>query len=228
MSEEFRARLIEAYPESTWSILARGVREGVLIADDVRRSTPFLMTLVGTDQKGMLRRAAIMWRIQALCRSGELPFKAVEIRVDNAPVHLLSITSQGIEIHIVRTDDADAFPVEAQIRQDRRASNVADLFEDGKLVPLHKALESVPLLFGYLAWGATPKGKLTHLCAGMPDKHQTEWLAHLDILKHVTMTESSRGSAATKSSAPNPALLLKFREEIARSLEEEPDTGEVE
>lgn len=66
MSREFRDLLIEAYPEAYWPVMARGVREGVKIADQVRRSTPFLTTLVGGDLKGMMRRAAVMWRIQAL------------------------------------------------------------------------------------------------------------------------------------------------------------------
>lgn len=225
MSKEFRDLLVEAYPESSWSAMARGIREGVRIADDVRRSTPFLTTEVGHDLRGMLRRAAVMWRFQALCKSGELPFKAVEIQVENAPVHLLSISSNKFELHIVRTNESEAFPVEAQIRQDRRASNDADLFDDGKLIALHKALESVSLLYGWLTWGANPKGELSHLGLGVPDKDKNEWLAHIDVLKRVTARERSRGESATKTSAPNPALMLKFREEIAHALEQDAESG---
>lgn len=226
MSSEFQELLVEAYPETYWPIMARGVREGVRIADDVRRSTPFLTTKVGADLRGMLRRAAVMWRIQALCKSGDLPFKAIEIQVDNAPVHLLSIVSQKTELHIVRTDDTDAFPVDAQIRQDRRASNDADLFDDGKLIPLSRALEAVPTLYGWLTWGANPKGQLTHLCIAMPDKDDNEWLAHIDVLKRVAAKETTRDADLTKASAPNPALMLKFREEIASALGQE--VGEAE
>jgi hypothetical protein len=221
MSKEFRNHLISAYPEGSWPVMARGVREAVRIADDVRRSTPFLSTLVGGDLRGMLRRAAVMWRFQALCKSGELPFQATEVQVENAPVHLLSILSGKTELHIVRTDEPEGFPVDAQVRQDRRASNTADLFEDGgKIVPLHKALEAVPSLYGWLTWGSTPKGDVTHICLGMPEHDDNTWLAHIDILKHVTTKE--RGKAEiTKTSAPNPALMLKFREEIAHSLEQQ-------
>jgi len=225
MPLDFRTLLLDAFPETTWPDIARGVREGVRIADDVRRSTPFLTTDVGNDLRGMLRRAGVMWRIHALCRSGELPFKAVEIPVDNAPVHLLSVTSNKFEFHIVRTEDADAFPQEAQIREYRRSFNTADLFEDGKLVPLHKAIEETPVLYGWLTWGANPKGELTHLTLAVPDKDQNDWLAHVDVLSRITARETSRGSARG-ASAPNPALMLKFREEIARSLEQEPDAGE--
>ncbi|OAI44055.1 hypothetical protein AYO42_05360 [Rhizomicrobium sp. SCGC AG-212-E05] len=200
--------------------MARGVREAVRIADDVRRSTPFLSTLVGGDLRGMLRRAAVMWRLGALCRSGDLPFDATEVQVENAPVHLLSIQSGKTELHIVRTDEPEGFPVDAQVRQDRRASNTADLFEDGKIIPLHKALEAVPSLYGWLTWGATPKGDVTHVCLGMPEHDDNAWLAHIDVLKHVTASE--RGKAETsKTSAPDPTLMLRFREEIAHSLEQQ-------
>lgn len=218
MVTDFRAQLISAYPEETWPVLARGVREAVRIADDVRRSTPFLSTLVGRDQRGMLRRAAVMWRLQALCKSGELPFKATEVQIENAPVHLLSILSGKTELHIVRTDEVDGFPVDAQVRQDRRASNTGDLFEDGKIVPLHEALEAIPTLYGWLTWGANPKGDVTHICLGMPEPDDNIWLAHVDVLKHVTAKERGKEEAA-KPSAPNPILMLRFREEIAHSLE---------
>jgi hypothetical protein len=226
MPPDFRTLLLDAFPESTWPVMARGVREGVRIADDVRRSIPFLTTDVGTDLKGMLRRAAVMWRMQALCRAKEIPFKAIEIRVDNAPVHLLSMTSKKFELHIVRTDDIDAFPDEAQIREYRRSFNTADLFVgDGKLVPLHKVLEETPTFYGWITWGANTKGDLTHLGLAVPDNDQNTWLAQFDILKHLAMRESTRGTAP-RPSAPNPALMLKFREEIARSLEEDRDEGE--
>lgn len=220
MSEEFRAKLIAAFPETTWPTLTRGIREAIKVADSVRRSTPFLSTLVGRDLRGLSRRAAVMWRVQLLCKSGELPFKAEEIQNTNGTSHLLSIRSQNIELHIVRTDEADAFPVDAPIRQDARASNSGDLFEDRKLLPLHKVLDSVPL-YGWLAWGATGRGEITHLCLGMPEYRQDQWLALVNVLKHVSALEKTTKPTEAAASAPNPALLLKFREEIARSLEKE-------
>src|ERR1700737_3739059 len=168
MSREYRKVLVAAYPQSTWPVLARGMREAITIADGVRKSTPFLSTLVGSDLRGVMRRAAVMWRIQMLCKSGELPFTTEEITNTNGTSHLLSINSDKIELHIVRTDEPDAFPVDAPIRQDARASNTADLFKDGKLLPLHEALKLVPQLYGWLAWGATARGELTHLCIEMP------------------------------------------------------------
>jgi hypothetical protein len=222
MSREYRKLLIEAYPEATWPILTRAIREAIKIADNVRLSTPFLATLVGHDLRGLMRRAALMWRIQMLCKSKELPFEAHEIPNPhtNGTSHLLTVISKKIELHIVRTEEAGAFPVDAQIRQDSRASNGADLFRDGKLIPLHVALESVPQLYGWLMWGATSRGELTHFGLGMPEHKEDEWLTYVDVLTQVTAKEARRSGASKEeaSSKPNPALLLKFREEIARSL----------
>jgi len=177
------------------------------------------MTDVGGDLRGLLRRAAVMWRLGALCKSGELPFSAVEMQIETAPVHLLSIASRKVELHVVRTDESDGFPAYAEFRQDRRASNDADLFEDGKLVPLREAIAAVPTLYGWLTWRADIKGVVTHLGLAMPEKDRNAWLAYVDVLKRVTARERLKQESA-KPSTPNPALLLKFREDIARALEQ--------
>jgi hypothetical protein len=223
MSKEYRRLLEKAFPEAVWPILTRGAGEAITIADKVRLSTPFLATRVGGDLRGLMRRAALMWRFNTLCKSKELPFEAEEIAnpYTNGTSHLLRILSNKIELHIVRTDEAEKFPIDAQIRQDHRASNEPDLFRDGKLIPLHEALDSVPSLYGWIMWGATPRGELTHFALGMPDKKKDVWLTYIDVLARVKKTEAAPGATTEKSSKPNPALLLKFREEIARSLEQE-------
>jgi hypothetical protein len=221
MSEEYRNLLVDAFPQETWVTLARGVGEAITIADKVRLSTPFLSTLVGKDLRGLLRRAALMWRIQMLCKSKELPFDAQEIVNTNGTSHLLQVSSKKIELHIVRTDEPLAFPIEARIRQDSRASNDADLFRDGKLIPLHEAIEAVPHLYGWIMWGATGRGELTHFALGMPESEEDKWLTYVDVLTHIRTEESKTHVAPETSSKPNPALLLKFREDIARSLEQD-------
>jgi hypothetical protein len=225
MADTFEARLLKAYPEATWPTFIRGVCEAVKVADAVRRSTPFLSTNVGNDLRGFLRRAAIMWRLQLLCKTGELPFQATEVSNSNRTSHLLSILSDNLEIHIVRTDDVFAFPEDAPIRQDRRVTNQPDLFDDGKIIPLTEALREVPRLYGWLAWGATSHGEITHLCLGMPEHDRDQWLAHISVLHRVRLEEGSPRPADPTQSAPNPALLLKFRAEIARSLEEDQEGG---
>jgi hypothetical protein len=70
-------------------------------------------------------------------------------------------------------------------------------------------------------WGATPKGELTHFALGMPEPERDEWLTYVDVLTPVRAAESVASAPAEKSSKPDPTLLLKFRAEIARSLEQE-------
>jgi len=178
MSEEYRKLLVEAFPQETWPTLARGAGEAITIADKVRRSTPFLSTRVGGDLRGFLRRAALMWRIQMLCKSRELPFDAQEIFNTNGTSHLLQVRSKKIELHIVRTDEPFAFPIDARIRQDNRASNDADLFRDGRLIPLHEAMESVPQLYGWIMWGATPQGELNAFRLGYAGTRRRQ-MAHI-------------------------------------------------
>jgi hypothetical protein len=220
MSAEFRKLLVDACPESSWATLTRGAGEGIEIADKVRRSTPFLATLVGNDQRGMLRRAAIMWRIHMLCKSKELPFEAAEIvnPYTNGTSHLISVRSGKLELHIVRTDEPEAFPLEALLRKDNRTSNQADFFRDGKLLPIHVAIESMPQIYGWIMWGATKTGELTHFAIGLPEPDRDMWLTYIDVLAHVRATEAKVPGPIEKSSKPNPAMLLKFREEIARSI----------
>jgi hypothetical protein len=221
MSEEYRDLLVEAFPQETWATLARGAGEAIKTADTIRRSTPFLSTRVGSDLRGFLRRAALMWRIQMLCKSKELPFDAQEIFNTNGTSHLLQIRSKKIELHIVRTDEPLAFPVDARIRQDHRVSNDADLFRDGKLIPLHEAMESVTHLYGWIMWGATPQGELTHFALGMPEQEEDKWLTYVDVLTHVRAAEIKTPKAPESSSKPNPALLLKFKKDIAEALKQE-------
>jgi hypothetical protein len=229
MGDTFHSRLVSAYPSDTWPTLTRGVREGIRIADEVQRSTRFLSTQVGKDLRGLLRRAGIMWRLQMLCRSHELPFDAEEVTNTNGASHLLSIRSDNIVLHVVRTDDPDGFPVDAPIRQDHRATNRPDLFDNPKIVSIAEALKDVPRLYGWLAWGATKRGELAHLCLEMPEPRQDMWLAHEDILRAVLASKAKDARPAEPDkSAPNPALLLEFREEIARSLESDDNKEEGE
>ena len=160
-----------------------------------------------------------------LCASGELSFGADEVSNTTGTSHLLSILSENVELHIVRTEDILAFPIDAPIRQDRRVTNQPDLFEDGKIVPLTQALKEVPRLYGWLAWGATSTGELTHLCLAMPEHDRDQWLAHVNILHRVQLIEGTPRPTEPTPSAPNPALLLKFRAEIARSLEANKEGG---
>jgi hypothetical protein len=221
MSEDYRRLLEDAYPEVTWATLVRAAGEAITMAGKLRLSTPFLSTKVGGDLRGFMRRAAFMWRVQMLCESGELPFDAEEIANTIGVSHLLCVRSKKIEMQIVRTDEPYAFPVDAPIRQNNRASNEPDFFRDGKLIPLHEAIESIPRLYGWIMWGADFKGELTHFALGMPEKEENKWLTYIDVLKRVRAAEREKDAPVERSTKPDPTLLLKFNQEVARKLEQE-------
>jgi hypothetical protein len=79
-------------------------------------------------------------------------------------------------------------------------------------------MKSVPRLYGWLMWGATGRGEITHLAIGMPEPNEDKWLTYVDILAHVTALETAPGATAATSSKPNPAMMLRFREEIAGAV----------
>src|SRR5271157_2480877 len=115
MSKEFDDLLRTAFPISTDREVVRVVTEGVGLADDVRRNTPWLLNLVGSDLRSHLRRAATIFRFGQACKEGTLPFQAAEIENTNGSSHLLKISAGQFEAHIVRTDSDDSFPKDAPI-----------------------------------------------------------------------------------------------------------------
>lgn len=215
MSEEFERHLRKAFPPSTDATVIRAVSEAVILADDVRRNTPWLSTRVGDDMIGFLRRAAAMWRLHEFCKTGELPFKADEVPNKNGSSHLLRVRSGAFEAHVVRTDSPGAFPKDAPIRQDKRLSNYGDLFEEPHLRPAFEIISHVSP-YGWLAFNATRIGALTHVCWCMPERVENRWLAHTNILTQ-TLAAGAPGPV-TPSPKPNPTERMKFKQHIEEQL----------
>jgi hypothetical protein len=217
MSEEFKHLLRSAFPEPTDPTVVRAVAEAVILADDLRRNTPWLTTSIGDDLTGTLRRAATMWRLAEFCKTGDLPFRADVVPNSTGSCHLLSIHSGRFEAHVVRTDSPGGFPKDAPIRQDRRLSNDGDLFDNPKIVPISELVE-VARPYAWLAFNATDDGGLTHVCWCMPDPVENKYLARFNILR------SASGTAAVpklkpEPPKPDPAMKLKFKKDIEEQLE---------
>jgi hypothetical protein len=216
--EELQQRLVTAFPSETDATVVRGVREGILLADGVLENEPFLKNVLGRDLRGLLRRAGVLFRINDLCSNGDLPFESKIEKMPSGNWHWIELKSGIFRAHICRTGDSDAFPVEAQCRQDARLQSQTDLF-DGKVVPIKQLADEVGLLYAWLVFGASIAGELLHLCWKMPAREEDSWLGHIDVLRRVVPTESD----PTETPAPDTKLGLRFRTHIEEALSKKPD-----
>ena len=84
---------------------------------------------------------------------------------------------------------------------------------------------------GWLLWRERRRGDLgletliSALVVGFGPAVLFAWLAHINILYRVNLIEGTPRPTEPTPSAPKPALLLKFRTEIARSLEADLEEG---
>lgn len=213
MSDDFDRLLRSAFPQNTDAAVVRSIRTAVALADDVRRNTPWLSNLIGSDHRGLLRRAAAMWQFEADCIAGNLPFDASVVPNTTGSSHLLMIRSHRYEAHIVRTDSEGAFPQDAPIRQDKSLSNQADLFVSPKIVPIQQQLAAVSTLYSWLSFNADTAGELTHVCWCMPDAAQRGFLSRVNILRLL-------GADATVEDdvppAPDLSQKIRFRSDLDR------------
>lgn len=218
MSDEFEAELRGAFPANTDVAVIRTLSTGVSLADDMRRNTPWLMTNIGDDHRGLFRRAAAMWQFRQDCIAGNLPFQAAEVPNTTGSSHLLNISSSNFDAHIVRTDSEGAFPQDAPIRQDKSLSNEPDLFNDGKIVPLHQIAPDK--YYAWLSFNADQAGELTHVCWCMPEAKRKVFLGRINILRGVAFSSVDPHVPPP----PDPTASLKFKREIIeRLMDAKPD-----
>lgn len=218
---DFNDELKAAFAVATDVPLIRNMNLAVSLADDLRRNTPWLGSELGDDLTGVLRRVAVMHRISQACVDGELPFTTEEIPNTTGSCHLLSIRSARFEAHVVRTESPKAFPKDAPIRQDRRATNEPTLFDalDPKIVPLNKVLEEVGRLYAWLSFNANPVGMLTHVGWAMPDANTDKFVAYRDVLGSAMRS----ATAPTDATPPKPSIgdKIKFRDAIEEVVEKQ-------
>ena len=218
MHETFLPALRAAFPEGHDHIIVRGMNQGILLADDLIKGTPLLGTPVGTDLRGHLRRAGIMFRLHDLCQKGELPFVPSYEHIQYGTWHHLELLSGTTRAHLCRSDGPELFPDDTPSRQEARLTNQLDLFSEPKIVDFRHALGMVTLQV-WLTYGLTKAGELTHVCMGIPAAEQNEWLARVNILKSSMPNE--KDTDAEESFVQDPEIKLKFKKEIQKELDKE-------
>ena len=212
MATEYQAILDEAFPAGTDAEMIRGVTEGILLADAVLKGEKFLSSPIGFDIRGHLRRAGILFRLNEMCRQGDLPFVSSISRMPRGNWHWLEISSGSVVAHVCRTDGPDLFPDDTPTRQDERLSNQGDLF---------LTTDNVVPIKGYSAWltfGAGDSGHLAHLCWGMPNAKEDIWLARTNIIRRAAENDS-----VFKFDRPSRSVELKFKEHIEEGIRESED-----
>lgn len=213
MNDDLQLRLATAFPQSTDAEVIRALREGMLLADGVLESEPWLQTVIGRDLRGHLRRAGVLYRLFDMCQTGDLPFAARLSRMPRGNWHWLELESERFVAHVCRTESALAFPEDTMTRQEERFMNQHDLFEPN-IVPLHEEVAQAHQLAAWLTFGGDANGQLQHLCWTMPSSDGQEWLGHVNVLRRAA------SSGVFKESNPRASkpLSLRFKEHIEESI----------
>ena len=225
MIQEFQDRMLAAFPTATWSPLVRGVREGINFADDLVNNTPMLACPLGRDIRGHIRRIGVLYRLQQLCTSGDLPFKAETTRMPIGSWHWLDIRSGDVVAHIVRTETAGALPLDTSNRQTRYVKIQYDLYDDGRIIPISRVMSETKEFYSFLTFGIDPKGVLTHACLGMPSSDNDEWLAFTKLER-----KAPPEAAQTADAPPGPNLSdkIRFRKHVSEMLAEKQNKADDE
>jgi hypothetical protein len=201
-------------------MIVRGQREGISLADDMRKSTPLLANELGLDLAGHIRRIGVMVRLQELCKIGDLPFTATIEHMPHGTWHWLNLRSGNFVAQIARTETFNEVPEDTKNRQHYLVKNDGDLFSDPKIVPISEIKAKVDRFYAYLTFGATRSGQMTHSTLGMAAKDELVWLGHHDLLR-----AAGEGAVPTPEPAPkfDPKDKLKFNERIEELLKPELD-----
>lgn len=221
MDQNIQRSLDEAFPKTMDAQLIRGVREGVLLADEVLDSEPIFRNLVGSDLRGHVRRAGVLFSVHNLCVTGDIPLTANMVPMQHGNWHWVELRSGKFVSHICRTASPGAFPEKTPNRQDCRLANQMDLFSP-KVVSLFEVLGDVETLYAWLTYGVSPAGDIEHLCWAMPSAATDEWLARTDILGR-----SVESAEYMKPEAPPKTLKLRFKEQIEQAISKDGESSEV-
>jgi hypothetical protein len=180
---DLQAFLIRAFPEQTWAMLVKGLRDGIAKADRHAATTPMFAGEIGQDLRGHIRRMSILHEFQMLSKQGYLPYEAEPEKMPVGAWHWLNIRSAGLIAHIVRTETPDALPPGTANRQELCVTNQYDLLRDGRIPPVEMVITKAR--YANITFGVDQMGTLTHVSLGMPNADNTQWLAFVKLARRV-------------------------------------------
>lgn len=209
MEAGYQSLLDAAFPAQIDSAVVRGIQEGILLADAIIGSEPFLKTLVGSDLRGHLRRAGVLFRLHGMAMAGDLPFESHMGKMPKGGWHFVEIKSGSLKAHVCRSDGPSMFPEDTPIRQDERLANQGDLFRKPT------AIEDVLDRYVWLTFGVVDSGAVAHVCWSMPSAKADVWLARTNVTRRL-----AEKADEIRSERPSSVVKLKFRKHIEEALVE--------
>lgn len=223
---EIQQRLRKTRDSSTNIALARAVREGVLLADDLYGEGNLLDSPLGYDIRGLVRRVGIAVQIHTFSTRGDLPFTTEIKPMPKGRWHWLEIQAPGLLAHVCRTVDVYSFPDEAESRQDVRLAIQPNLLSwSAKQKSLGEIVGEVPELYAWLTYGLAADGELCHLSWASPAPDENSWLAHISVLQEIRKAE--RAITETPP-VPDPKERLRFKDHVQHFLAERHNKAEDE
>jgi len=90
-----------------------------------------------------------------------------------------------------------------------------------KIVDLSETLKRINELYARLTFGVGEHGALAHLCWTMPPADEGDWLAHRDILRHISASIQPEQNEIAQAERPTKSLTLRFKEHIEEALSKE-------
>jgi hypothetical protein len=219
---EIQDRLTLAFPRSSYVSLYRAVQEGSFAASHLINGDCFLSGDLGRDLYGHVRRVCISHQISQYCERGDLPFVSEIKRMPKGPLHWLEIASTGAVAHVCRVaDEPNAFPDEAESRQDYRLTIQGDLLSwisHGETQSLGKIIRVIPRLYAWLTFHAGSGGRVDRLCWGSPAADVNEWLAYIDVLGEISRSGEDLPQV---DPIPEPKDKLRLRDHVVEQLEKD-------
>jgi hypothetical protein len=111
-------------------------------------------------------------------------------------------------------------PKETTLRDNERASNQGDLFEDNSFTT---ELSRIRRWYAWITFNADADGNLSHLAIGLPKARENDWLDLVSILRG--KIEGAVGPHEERR-PPEPHEVMKLREEFRELQKKSPKKHE--
>jgi hypothetical protein len=152
---------------------------------------------------------------------GRLPFKAEMTKMPYGTWHWLDIRSGLFRAQVVRTESVGSLPLETRNRQPECFKNRYDLFTDGRIPEVEDLLEERQERYAVIGFSADRDGKLVHAILGMSSSDDTEWLAHINLLREAGTGTGDPSVPPPVPQPPDPASKLKLLSHVEEMLAHE-------